>query len=380
MKRSRALSAALLLLLCVSLTCAGHCANDDSEPKLFRYKEECEDACINVAAGEEGTEPPHIGGEYTYATVGSPVADSNDGSTTAYEVPKTECQRQRDLKGEGFVKGGFVPECTESGEFKPLQCEQDGQTCFCVNKDGIEIENSRSPAGQPKPDCEKIGNATPMRTNECTGASDTGPCSASISRWYYDELDQQCKSFKYSGCGGNGNNYPSETSCQRRCVPPSDGAKCHRGTEPLKTSQGQLVNCAKTDCPAGYKCSVIQQNSVCCPDVEKSPVAGVLHSGTDPNVCGLPKERGPCDHYELRFYYNKEIGECKYFFYGGCEGNSNNFAKIEDCEKACVGGCVGNYRDRGAVIDVRCYHSSRVNNCGRVHSWIRVHNCGGVNH
>lgn len=110
-----------------------------------------------------------------------------------------------------------------------------------------------------------------MRTNECTGAAESGPCSADISRWFYDELDQQCKSFKYSGCGGNGNNYPSEASCQRRCVPPSDGAKCHRGTEPLRTSQGQVVNCAKTDCPVGYKCSVVQQNSVCCPDVEKSP-------------------------------------------------------------------------------------------------------------
>lgn len=64
----------------------------------------------------------------------------------------------------------------------------------------------------------------------------------------------------------------------------------------------------------------------------------MLHSGVDPQVCGLPKERGPCDHYELRFYYNKEIGECKYFFYGGCEGNANNFAKVEDCEKACGAG------------------------------------------
>lgn len=67
-------------------------------------------------------------------------------------------------------------------------------------------------------------------------------------------------------------------------------------------------------------------------------VAGVLHSGTNAQICDLPKERGPCDRYELRFYFNNVTRECKYFFYGGCEGNGNNFARVEECESACVNG------------------------------------------
>lgn len=63
--------------------------------------------------------------------------------------------------------------------------------------------------------------------------------------------------------------------------------------------------------------------------------AGVLHSGVNADVCQLPKERGPCDRYELRFYYNNDLKECKYFFFGGCEGNGNNFERVEDCEKTC---------------------------------------------
>ena len=53
------------------------------------------------------------------------------------------------------------------------------------------------------------------------------------------------------------------------------------------------------------------------------------------DICSLPKERGPCDKYELRFYYNSDTKECKYFFWGGCEGNGNNFETAEACQSAC---------------------------------------------
>lgn len=53
--------------------------------------------------------------------------------------------------------------------------------------------------------------------------------------------------------------------------------------------------------------------------------------------CNLPKDKGSCDNYMLRFYFNKEIGQCKHFFYGGCEGNTNNFFNLEECEAVCTG-------------------------------------------
>jgi hypothetical protein len=32
------------------------------------------------------------------------------------------------------------------------------------------------------------------------------------------------------------------------------------------------------------------------------------------------------------------LGECKYFFFGGCDGNGNNFDKLEDCQRRCGNG------------------------------------------
>ncbi|EYC11231.1 hypothetical protein Y032_0051g2089 [Ancylostoma ceylanicum] len=143
---------------------------------------------------------------------------------------------------------------------------------------------------------------------------------------------EKSERFTYSGCGGNGNNYETEDACSQRCAPPPMGLpKCEKG-EPLKTKLGVTVNCAKSDCPSGYKCSIVQQTSVCCPENDK--IIG-LQTTNPSDVCSMPKERGPCDKYELRFYFNAEVKECKYFFWGGCEGNGNNFEKVEECESAC---------------------------------------------
>ena len=48
--------------------------NDENEPRLFRYKEECEDAC-STKRGEEGG----VGAkEATYATIGPIIGDRED--------------------------------------------------------------------------------------------------------------------------------------------------------------------------------------------------------------------------------------------------------------------------------------------------------------
>ncbi|KAI6228908.1 Thyroglobulin type-1 and Proteinase inhibitor I2 domain containing protein [Aphelenchoides fujianensis] len=263
----------------------GHCANDENEPKLFRYKEECEDACIGNPREEVATT---AAGGQTYATL-SPDEQTTVGSARAGAAEQSECQKQREQRGSARIHGGFVPECTADGKFRPLQCEPDGRSCFCVSTDGIEIPNSRATVPeQPKPNCDQIEQNRPLTTKEPQASAESDSCLG--------------------------------------------------GASPLEGPDGRPIDCARTDCPVGFKCSVGAHRSICCKDDQKTSGGGELHSGVAPQFCSKPKERGPCDRYELRFYYQPDLKECKYFFYGGCEGNENNFPTIDDCKRTCGAG------------------------------------------
>ncbi|XP_058567764.1 tissue factor pathway inhibitor [Neofelis nebulosa] len=51
----------------------------------------------------------------------------------------------------------------------------------------------------------------------CLTPADRGLCQANVSRFYYNSVIGKCRPFKYSGCGGNENNFTSKNACLRTC-------------------------------------------------------------------------------------------------------------------------------------------------------------------
>lgn len=51
----------------------------------------------------------------------------------------------------------------------------------------------------------------------CSMPEDGGLCLASIPRWWYNRVTNQCQSFIYGGCGGNKNNFKTLIECDNRC-------------------------------------------------------------------------------------------------------------------------------------------------------------------
>lgn len=53
-----------------------------------------------------------------------------------------------------------------------------------------------------------------------------------------------------------------------------------------------------------------------------------------PAACRLAPDPGPCEEARERFYFDVEVGDCKPFAWGGCDGVAP-FATLEECERAC---------------------------------------------
>lgn len=51
----------------------------------------------------------------------------------------------------------------------------------------------------------------------CLSPADRGLCQANESRFYYNSIIGKCRPFKYSGCGGNENNFTSKKACLKTC-------------------------------------------------------------------------------------------------------------------------------------------------------------------
>ena len=53
-------------------------------------------------------------------------------------------------------------------------------------------------------------------------------------------------------------------------------------------------------------------------------------------ICALPAKIGNCKASKIRYYFDKDEGKCRKFYYGGCQGNANRFLDVANCERTCV--------------------------------------------
>jgi len=56
----------------------------------------------------------------------------------------------------GGMMGCYIPQCTESCAWEPMQCWGSTGYCWCVDEDGVEIPGTSMPSWQGLPDCAEF--------------------------------------------------------------------------------------------------------------------------------------------------------------------------------------------------------------------------------
>uniref|UniRef100_A0A4W2GN98 Nidogen 1 n=1 Tax=Bos indicus x Bos taurus TaxID=30522 RepID=A0A4W2GN98_BOBOX len=95
-------------------------------------------------------------GPGTQFTCECSIGFRGDGRT-CYVVEKTRCQHEREhILGTADSSrprppGLFVPECDEHGQYVPTQCHSSTGYCWCVDRDGREVQGTRTRSGMRPP-------------------------------------------------------------------------------------------------------------------------------------------------------------------------------------------------------------------------------------
>ncbi|XP_029022832.1 collagen, type XXVIII, alpha 1a [Betta splendens] len=112
------------------------------------------------------------------------------------------------------------------------------------------------------------------------------------------------------------NNLPNNTLAS-----PGGGQKSRPGVDPVVAPE--------TPAP-----SVFEAKSTEAPVLYSAPALTPVPS--QDGGCRKPLEPGPCRLYVVKWYYDPEANACAQFWYGGCQGNANNFETESSCRSFCV--------------------------------------------
>ncbi|XP_070578826.1 papilin-like isoform X2 [Ptychodera flava] len=130
-----------------------------------------------------------------------------------------------------YVVGQYIPQCTEEGEYEPLQCHPSNGFCWCVDVRGNTLEGTKL-APPERPNCPDM----------CSLPAESGPCYAYFEKWFYNTETRQCEEFVYGGCQGNSNRFNSQETCLARCGSPDiPDTKCRQDRQQALASRNPYV-------------------------------------------------------------------------------------------------------------------------------------------
>ncbi|KAK3581415.1 hypothetical protein CHS0354_016277 [Potamilus streckersoni] len=197
----------------------------------------------------------------------------------------------------------------------------------------------------------------------CKLQADVGPCANYVRKWHYNALTRECEEFTYGGCLGNHNNFESREQCKMYC----DQSRVKESQVENTPGSGSIqgVEACHLDVDAGTCDSRLQMWHY---DYPSGACKQFVYRGCDGNdnrfdtreecegicnaaeICRQPIVIGRCRGNFPRYYFDMRTGECSEFGYGGCDGNANNFANKEACQRKC--GYLADQKPRSVITKI----------------------------
>ncbi|XP_028294026.1 kunitz-type protease inhibitor 1a [Gouania willdenowi] len=143
-------------------------------------------------------------------------------------LSKDECTKACYGSEKGAISGRGLPIPTNQGEKCDTPCTTEQFTCEngCCLDPGLECDASpQCSDGSDELKCNDLTDKfrillqIPLDEQKvrCTEVPDTGDCRDSLTKWYYNPVQQDCLRFNYGGCRGNENRFDIKESCLKVC-------------------------------------------------------------------------------------------------------------------------------------------------------------------
>ncbi|XP_028034800.1 papilin isoform X5 [Bombyx mandarina] len=336
----------------------------DGNGNRFATKEECDDVCVQPSP-KDACKLPKVKGacvgynvrwyydsereQCSQFVYGGCLGNANNFDTR--ELCQSQCEpaRTKDQCSLPIERGSCA------GNFPRWGFNDETQRCEEFIWGGCEGNSNRfGSEAACKQRCDPPG--TLQLPDLCTLPAETGECANYEEKWFYDTSEKRCRQFYYGGCGGNENKFNSQIECESRCSEiqtttttttttvqpqqpgPENSEFCFFETDPGPCTQFETRWSYDA---RGGRCAPFQYGG-CGGNTNNfaSEEHCQYYCHFTQDVCQLPMLAGPCNDSIVSWFYDASRDACSQFAYGGCGGNDNRFASRDECESRCRSGRV----------------------------------------